>query len=258
MSRDGAIFSALALCATAASLAPTQSRAPAPGPSVARRGALAGGASLVASGLFGATPSPALAYDLKKYNRKLDKLGLPPVVGIPDGFSPVLSSVNQDQSLIVQFNHPNAWLVVKPSVNTNGESGTVSAGDYGKGDSAALYVSDLPPGGDKAFYAKLIAKGLAQKGDNQFQNFRVRAVSPGSPNAVVDFEYELLTGAGFTVERRGVAAVSGVAGKSQALLAVTTSARYKKLEPELRKIVDSFRVYDKVRSVETGALLDDD
>ena len=70
--------------------------------------------------------------------------------------------------------------------------------------------------------------------------------------------YELLTGAGFTVERRGVAAVSGVAGKSQALLAVTTSARYKKLEPELRKIVDSFRVYDKVRSVETGALLDDD
>ena len=87
---------------------------------------------------------------------------------------------------------------------------------------------------------------------------RVRAVSPGSPNAVVDFEYELLTGAGFTVERRGVAAVSGVAGKSQALLAVTTSARYKKLEPELRKIVDSFRVYDKVRSVETGALLDDD
>merc|ERR1719506_3084535 len=202
----------LALCATAASLAPTQSRAP--GPSVARRGALAGGASLVAAGLVSLAPAPALAYDLAKYNRKLDKLGLPPVAGIPDGFSPVLSSVNQDQSLIVQFNHPNAWLVVKPSVNTNGESGTVSAGDYGKGDSAALYVSDLPPGG---------AKGFAQKGDNQFQNFRVRAVSPGSPNAVVDFEYELL--------------------------AVTTSARYKKLEPELRKIVDSFRVYDKVRSV---------
>ncbi|KAH8070487.1 hypothetical protein JL720_11753 [Aureococcus anophagefferens] len=183
-----------------------------------------------------AGPAPALAYDLAKYNRKLDKLGLPPVAGIPDGFSPVLSSVNQDQSLIVQFNHPNAWLVVKPSVNTNGESGTVSAGDYGKGDSAALYVSDLPPGGDKAFYAKLIAKGLAEGRQ----------------------PYELLTGAGFTVERRGVAAVSGVAGKSQALLAVTTSARYKKLEPELRKIVDSFRVYDKVRSVETGALLDDD
>merc|ERR1719506_1085853 len=102
----------LALCATAASLAP--SRAPAPGPSVARRGALAGGASLVAAGLVSLAPAPALAYDLAKYNRKLDKLGLPPVAGIPDGFSPVLSSVNQDQSLIVQFNHPNAWLVVKP------------------------------------------------------------------------------------------------------------------------------------------------
>ncbi|KAH8092406.1 hypothetical protein JL720_5377 [Aureococcus anophagefferens] len=129
---------------------------------VARRGALAGGASLVAAGLVSLAPAPALAYDLARYNRKLDKLGLPPVAGIPDGFSPVLSSVNQDQSLIVQFNHPSAWLVVKPKANTNGESGTVSAGDYGKGDSAALYVSDLPPGGDKAFYAKLIAKGLAE------------------------------------------------------------------------------------------------
>ena len=60
------------------------------------------------------------------------------------------------------------------------------------------------------------------------------------------------------VERKGVAAVSKVAGKSQALLAVTTSARFKKLEPDLRTITDSFRVYDKVRSVETGSFIDDD
>ena len=166
---------------------------------VSRRSAASIGAVGLASGLFGATPSPALAYDLKKYNNKLDKLGLPPVSKIPDGFSPVLSSVNQDQSLIVQFNYPNGWLVVKPSVNSNGESGTVSAGDYGKGDSAALFVSDLAPGDDKAFYSKLIAKGLAQKGDNQFQNFKVKKFTPGSPNTIVDFEYELLTGAGFIV-----------------------------------------------------------
>ncbi|KAH8044198.1 hypothetical protein JL722_14813 [Aureococcus anophagefferens] len=104
--------------------------------------------------------------------------------------------------------------------------------------------------------ARAVRRGAAPwpKGDNQFQNFR-SGREPGSPNAVVDFEYELLTGAGFTVERRGVAAVSGVAGKSQA--PPPHHASYA-LEPELRKIVDSFRVYDKVRSVETGALLDDD
>ena len=43
-----------------------------------------------------------------------------------------------------------------------------------------------------------------------------------------------------------------------ALAVVMALPHRKKLEPELRKIVDSFRVYDKVRSVETGALLDDD
>ena len=203
-------------------------------------------------------PRPAAAADLNSWNKKLDKLGLPPLDKIPGGFSPVLSSVNQEQSLFVEFLRPDGWLVVKPSVNTNGEDGTVSAGDYGKGDSAALYVSDLRPATDKAYYAKLLKGGIAQKGGGElYQEFKVRKVTPGAPTTV-DFSYELLTGAGFIVERRGVAAVTDVNGKSQALLAVTTSARFKGLEPKLRTIADSFRCYEKVGSVPTDTFgLDD-
>ena len=125
-----------------------------------RRRAL-GWAAGAAAGV--ALPRPAAAADLNSWNKKLDKLGLPPLDKIPGGFAPVLSSVNQEQSLFVEFLRPDGWLVVKPSVNTNGEDGTVSAGDYGKGDSAALYVSDLRPATDKAYYAKLLKGGIAQK-----------------------------------------------------------------------------------------------
>ena len=225
------------LVARAAALAPAT-----------RRRAL-GWAAGAAAGV--ALPRPAAAADLNSWNKKLDKLGLPPLDKIPGGFSPVLSSVNQEQSLFVEFLRPDGWLVVKPSVNTNGEDGTVSAGDYGKGDSAALYVSDLRPATDKAYYAKLLKGGIAQKGGGElYQEFKVRKVTPGAPTTV-DFSYELLTGAGFIVERRGVAAVTDVNGKSQALLAVTTSARFKGLEPKLRTIADSFRCYEKVGSVPT-------
>jgi len=123
----------LALAATATALAPT---------ATSRRRFVAGAAgAVVAAPLAGAN-----AADVNKLNRKLDKLGLPPVDKLPDGFSPVLSSVNQEQSLFVQFVRPNDWLVVQPSVNTNGEDGTVSAGNYGKGDSSSLFVSGLKPG----------------------------------------------------------------------------------------------------------------
>ena len=217
-----------------------------PGDAAAGPGLAAGAAAGVA------LPRPAAAADLNtRKQSKLDKLGLPPLDKIPGGFAPVLSSVNQDQSLFVEFLRPDGWLVVKPSVNTNGEDGTVSAGDYGKGDSAALYVSDLRPATDKAYYAKLLKGGIAQKGGGElYQEFKVRKVTPGAPTTV-DFSYELLTGAGFIVERRGVAAVTDVNGKSQALLAVTTSARFKGLEPKLRTIADSFRCYEKVGSVPT-------
>ena len=142
---------ALLLCATAASLAPTQSRAPAPGPSVARRGALAGGASLVAAGLVSLAPAPALAYDLAKYNRKLDKLGLPPVAGIPDGFSPVPPrSVARSTPLSPKEKLPPSVPPLTSFLACSKKRLPAGLGGMPAGGSAGLGGEAAPGGGDGA------------------------------------------------------------------------------------------------------------
>ncbi|KAJ8609829.1 hypothetical protein CTAYLR_008135 [Chrysophaeum taylorii] len=198
---------------------------------------------------------PAGATDLKKFNSKLSSLGLPEFQSIPNGFNALLESYSQSSpKLLVEFLYPSSWLVVKPSINTNGEAGTVSAGDYGKGDSASLFVADGAGGeANKAFYQRVLIGGISQRGDNQYQNFAITKIKPGAEKdyAIVDFEYELLTGAGFVVERKGVGAVTSLGQKAPALIAVTTAARWKKLETSIRTIADSFRVYEQ-----TGTDLD--
>ena len=39
-----------------------------------------------------------------------------------------------------QFAYPSLWVVSRPSIDKNGEEGTISAGDYQKGDSAVRLV----------------------------------------------------------------------------------------------------------------------
>jgi hypothetical protein len=60
---------------------------------------------------------------------------------------------------------------------------------------------------------------------------------------IVDFRYELLTGAGFEVDRRGVASVTSEGAAVEVLWTATTRQRFKKLEPTLRDIAGSFRCY---------------
>jgi len=61
---------------------------------------------------------------------------------------------------------------------------------------------------------------------------------------LVDFKYTLLTGAGFEVERKGVASVTSAGNGVQLLWAASIAARYKnKTEGQLRGIVQSFRCY---------------
>lgn len=198
-----------------------------------------------------ALPGVASATDLNKFNAKLSSLGLEQIASIPSGFNALLESYTQSSpKLLVEFLYPNTWLVVKPSSNTNGESGTVSAGDYGKGDSAALYVGDAGEG--KSFYQKVIIAGISQRGDNQYQNFELLKVRPGGAKdyALVDFQYELLTGAGFVVERRGVGSITTVGQKAPALITVTTAARWKKIGPNLLTMADSFRAYEQTATSE--------
>ena len=42
--------------------------------------------------------------------------------------------------LLVSFAHPVDWVVTLPSIDVNGEDGTIQAGEYAKGDTATLFV----------------------------------------------------------------------------------------------------------------------
>eukprot|EP00634_Sargassococcus_sp_CCMP2135_P005631 CAMPEP_0198665682 /NCGR_PEP_ID=MMETSP1467-20131203/61514_1 /TAXON_ID=1462469 /ORGANISM="unid. sp., Strain CCMP2135" /LENGTH=242 /DNA_ID=CAMNT_0044402285 /DNA_START=46 /DNA_END=774 /DNA_ORIENTATION=- len=209
-------------------------------------------------------PHAAQATDLVKFNKKLDSLGLAELSEIPNGFNAAVESYTQSMpKLWVQFFYPSSWLFIKPSQNTNGESGTISAGDYGKGDSAALFVGDGGKGAnlkDKKFLASTIIAGISQRGDNQYQNFDLGKVTTGGePNYVlVDFNYELLTGAGFVVERKGVASLTTLGDAVPALIAVTTAARYKKIKDQLLTSASSFRAFEKASSIAAPAFPADD
>jgi hypothetical protein len=64
-------------------------------------------------------------------------------------------------------------------------------------------------------FEKVLQKAISQKSANIYQNFKVTKVVPqdtaaydGKEYVICDFKYELLTGAGFEVDRRGVAAIT--------------------------------------------------
>lgn len=196
---------------------------------------------------------------VNKVNAKLIGFGLPPVTQVPDGFSPLLETWGKGKNrtpLLVTFSHPLNWVVTLPSNNVNGEDGTIQAGDYGKGDTATLYVyTDVGGVGDitkqpKDLIETVIKRSISQRGDNMYQNFKMTKLQEGSgpylkgqTYMLVDFKYQLLTGAGFEVDRKGVAAVTSEGKAVEVLWAASTDARYKKTETTLRSIVQSFRCY---------------
>lgn len=99
----------------------------------------------------------------------------------------------------------------------------------------------------KSFFEKVLIKSISQKGNNIYQNFKVTKIVPklenGQEYTVVDFKYELLTGAGFEVDRIGVASITSTGTAVEVLWSASTRQRYKKTELQLREIADSFRCY---------------
>ena len=67
-----------------------------------------------------------------------------------------------------------------------------------------------------------------------------------TPYYVVEYTYELITGAGFEIARRGVGSVTSVGKSVEAMITASTDIRFKKVESQLNEIAASFRVYDKV------------
>jgi len=215
----------------------------------------AGSAAIVALGLTEA-PEGAHAASLKKVNARLSQYGLPTMDSVPGGFSPLAEvwgkGKNRDP-LLVSFVHPSDWVVTLPSQDVNGEDGTIQAGEYAKGDTATFFVYSEPgkvenlAQAPKELFQKALIKSISQKGDNLYQNFKVTKLVPKTVNGqdymICDFKYELLTGAGFEVDRVGVASVTSVGDNVEVLWCASTRQRYKKTEEQLRTMADSFRCY---------------
>jgi hypothetical protein len=232
----------------------------APEPQSGRRDFLAQIATVTAAATLSATaaPQPANALSgMKKVNSELTGYGLPTVAKVPDGMTPLLEIWGKGKNrfpLLVTFNHPLSWVVTVPSNNLNGEDGTIQAGEYGKGDTATLFVY-LDAGKvkninsqPKELFENALQKSIGQKGNNMFQNFKVTNLDPtsyenGQQYMVCDFKYTLLTGAGFEVDRKGVASVTSEGEAVEVLWTASTAIRYKKTEASLRDIAASFRCY---------------
>lgn len=191
-----------------------------------------------------------------KVNAKLKGFGLAPVGDVAGGFSPLLAVYGKGKNrfpILVQFNYPLSWVVTLPSNDVNGEDGTVQAGEYAKGDTATFFVYEEPgnmkdiASEPKSFFEKAIIKAISQKGDNMYQSFKIIKTEPTTKGdqqyVLADFKYELLTGAGFIVERRGVASVTSQGNAVEVLWCATISQRFKKIEDNLRYIASSFRCY---------------
>jgi hypothetical protein len=211
----------------------------------------------LSSGLMLPTPAHAVS-GLNKVNAKLAGYGLPTIGKVSDGLTPLLALYGKGRNripLLIQFNYPLTWVVTYPSNDANGEDGTVQAGEYSKGDTATLYVYTEPGHVDnihsqpKELFEKAIIKCISQKGDNMYQNFKVTKLTPAIGDydkqeyMLADFKYQLLTGAGFEVDRKGVASITSQGPGVQVLWAASTAVRYKTTEPVLRDIVGSFRCY---------------
>lgn len=84
----------------------------------------------------------------------------------------------------------------------------------------------------KAFFEDILIKAISQKGANVYQNFKVTNMVPqtgpeygGKDYVICDFRYELLTGAGFEVDRRGIAAITSEGKGVEVLWAATIRQR---------------------------------
>jgi len=236
----------------------------------ARRDVLAQGAAFL---LGSASALPALA-EVKGVNSNMPRgdsevakflksQGFKPLPKV-DGLSPLVQYIGSappanidgmkakerayTSTLLVRFLYPSAWLVETPTLTENGEAGKIAANNYLKGDSADFVAVKLPEGqtlGDinKEFYKGFLSSQMAS---DVFEDVRVKKVrqvtaDDGSELAYIDFTYTLLTRAGFTVQRKGVATAEIASGALVGLVIATTADRFPKLESDFRACAESFR-----------------
>mmetsp|Transcript_12468 Transcript_12468/g.30114 ORF Transcript_12468/g.30114 Transcript_12468/m.30114 type:complete len:331 (+) Transcript_12468:43-1035(+) len=213
----------------------------------------------------------------KDINAELAAFGLQKFDKVPGGFKPLIQAVGgnlganidgskvvdslgslvtangglkEGERLLVLFAYPSAWLVNLPIVTPNGESGTVSANNYVKGDSAVVNAKGIKADDDIAalpntFFEALLTQFLTV---NQFQGFKVMKKTKGTPidgQAVMDieFRYDLLTQGGLSVGRHGFCKAIQCGTNVVSLGATTTDLRFKGQKDALKQTAESFRAH---------------
>ena len=108
----------------------------------------------------------------------------------------------------------------------------------------------LPPGQKLDTLSKEFFKGWlsSQMAGDVFEDVKVKKIKEvtqpdGTQMLKIDFGYTLLTRAGFTVLRQGVAQAQVADGAVVGIVTATTALRYKELAEQLEKMADSFRAY---------------
>jgi len=202
----------------------------------------------------------------KKVNSFLQQQGFP-AMKVPGGCSPLVGYIGTappanidgskskerafDKSLLVRFVYPNGWLPEVPSITENGESGTLGANNYVKGDSATFTAVPLKGNtlqslsSNKEFFKNFLS---AQMTSDVFEDVKPKKITvvkqdDGTEMVLLDFSYTLLTRAGFTVNRLGAASAMIVGDTVVGLVTATTALRYKELEEKLHQSASSFRAY---------------
>jgi len=180
---------------------------------------------------------------------------------LPDGWRVVVEPIGlaKDASygrfnlgsepLIVEFYVPSGWIVARPNIDFNGAAGTVQANDYGKGDSATLFVNTKPrkPLTDfkKGDYVFELKKAITQKGAGNIDDIKINKVKTLEGDyKILQFDWEIYSGAGLLLSRSGWASFCQVGEQKnlQVFWSGVVSNRWSKMEPELKAMVESFRV----------------
>jgi hypothetical protein len=201
----------------------------------------------------------------KEINAMLKARGFAPMQ-VPGGMSPLVAFIGtatpanidgqkvKDRAfkspLLVRFVYPSGWLLETPNIDENGEAGNIGANNYVKGDAANFAALELPPGENlsslnKEFYKRWLS---SQMTTDVFEDVKVKKVKPvtqadGAELAIIDFTYTLITRAGFTVIRKGIAGATVADNALVGIVTATTEQRYKELSEKLQFTADSFRAY---------------
>ena len=128
----------------------------------------------------------------------------------------------------------SAWIVSLPTLTANGESGTVSANNYVKGDSAVVNARNLKDpsaplsGYDTKFFEDLFLQQVASSQQQGFKVVKKKAAEAieGQETIDVEYRYDLLIN-GVPIGRHGFAKVVKVGNSAVSLGATTTDSRYK-------------------------------